>query len=105
MTPDEWRQVDSLFAEALPLAPAERIVFLDRSCADPTIRREVDSLLNHAAPEDHDLRDVVGKAATLVPDPPQPKTRDLSGQMLGPYRIVSLIGKGGMGEIYAAEDP
>ena len=106
MTPEEWGQVDHLFAEALPLAPPERVAFLDRSCSNPEVRREVESLLAHASAEADDLRDLVGQAAALVPEPPAPPPApDLAGQRLGPYLVVRLIGKGGMGEIYAAEDP
>ena len=109
MTPDEWRQVDWLFAEALGMAPAERTAFLDRSCPDVTLRREVESLLEHSTTESLDFRAVIGKVAAMLPEKaaepvPRPAPRNLIGQMLGPYRVVSLIGKGGMGEVYTAED-
>ena len=49
MTPEEWGQVDHLFAEALPLAPPERVAFLDRSCSNPEVRREVANELREVA--------------------------------------------------------
>jgi len=99
MTPDQWRQVDSLFTEAQSLSSSARAAFLDSHCPDPETRREVESLLKHATADGADLRHLVSRTAALVPG------AGLIGSMLGPYRVTGLIGKGGMGEIYAAEDP
>lgn len=59
MTPDQWRQVERLLAAAQQLSSADRAVFLDRSCPDPKVRREVESLLIHRAPEGEGLRPAV----------------------------------------------
>lgn len=46
MTPERWRQIREVLAQALDLAPGERAPFLDRACSsDPSLRQEVETLL------------------------------------------------------------
>jgi len=106
MTPELWRKVESLFAEASELPPERRKEFLDRCCPDESVRRDVESLLRYAGADARPLDTIVdGVAAILPPAQDFARRRDLAGRTLGPYRIINLIGQGGMGEIYAAEDP
>ena len=43
MTPERWREIDRIFAQALELAPSECLKFLDEACAgDQELRREVE---------------------------------------------------------------
>ena len=96
------QQVGNLFARARRLPPADLPAFLDEACAgDDELRREVESLLavhhDQASLLDPDgVRQRLGAVAADVID------RELP-ERIGPYRIVRLIGEGGMGVVYEAQ--
>ena len=103
MTPERWLQVNELFTAVIELDPAQRSPFLDQACAnDPTLRREVESLISY----DSHGYNLIEKAAVEVAAPlladEQPRLRP--GQVISHYEVLSLIGKGGMGEVYVAVD-
>jgi serine/threonine protein kinase/tetratricopeptide (TPR) repeat protein len=103
MTPERWRHINTLLQEALDRSPAEREVFLDEACSDDEAsRREVQSLisLQHKATVFLEVPALDAAADLFAGD----QAPSLTGQLVGQYKIVSLLGSGGMGEVYLAED-
>jgi serine/threonine protein kinase/Flp pilus assembly protein TadD len=103
MKPEQWPQLAQLYHAALERAPAERAAFLDAACAaDPTLRREVESLLQaHQQADGFLAEQVAGVAAEWAARQPTPS---FIGHRISHYEILSLLGAGGMGEVYQARD-
>src|SRR5690349_19345024 len=96
---------ETAFIEALEIAdPVERAAFLDRVCADnPDLRLRLDKLLAQHA----QAGSFLGRPADL---PPLTGTQEYSagrhpggGRAVGPYKLVDVIGEGGMGTVWLAQ--
>jgi hypothetical protein len=103
--PERWQDVERLYHAALARDERVRMAFVREACGrDETLRREVESLLAYecdaltfmAAPA------LERAAAALIQ--PDTMSEPLGGQRLGPYEIGSLLGAGGMGDVYRARD-
>src|SRR6058998_635879 len=103
MKAERWKQVNDLFQSAVECAPGERAAFLDEAChGDGDLRCEVESLLtSHVRAENFIELPAFEVAPELVTNA---KAGALVGKVIGHYRIESLIGVGGMGEVYLARD-
>lgn len=91
---EAWERITELFGELLELPSDARPAFLARlRLTDPDDAQELASLLAHL--DGHE---------DFLPDLPSPQTlNDLSGRRVGAYRLVRLVGSGGMGAVYLAE--
>jgi eukaryotic-like serine/threonine-protein kinase len=108
MAPERWQQINQVFYDALARPAAARADFLAQACgADEELRQEVLTLLAADAKPAALLEEPLGVvAAALWSDLPStaPLPAALSGTELGGYQIIRSIGRGGMGEVYLAQD-
>src|SRR5213594_1953410 len=97
ITPDKWQQAKALFDAVLQRPRSEREPFLASVCAEGDLREQVEQLLlNHK------------QAGSFLSKPviELPKSeRFAAGSIIaGRFKIVRLLGKGGMGEVFEAQD-
>jgi eukaryotic-like serine/threonine-protein kinase len=96
-----WQQIQSLFQQTVDMTEAERAAHLDKYCSDDSgLRGSVQSLLALDGTREDALLNAVGAAAESLLDDHRDR---LLGTRVGPYRVVSILGHGGMSTVYRGE--
>ncbi len=104
MTDEKWQKINEIFDVALQLNPTQRQEYVNYACGDDAdLLSEVESLLENAGDSDFMKAPAVGEVVDEIIEEIKPKTA-LKGQQLSHYKILSEIAKGGMSEVYLAQD-
>jgi serine/threonine protein kinase/tetratricopeptide (TPR) repeat protein len=102
MTSERLEQVERLFHAALELPLPQRSAFVEKACdGDQTLLAELQSLLaSHEQAEEFIAASALEVAAKTFGN----EAACLLGERIGQYEVLSLLGTGGMGEVYLAQD-
>lgn len=102
MTPERYQRITELYHSALEVETGKRDSFLEQACSgDKELQREVLRLLegNQRAGDFLNSPAIVAAAKVL-----EEEVEPIVGRRLGRFEILSLLGVGGMGEVYLAQD-
>jgi serine/threonine-protein kinase len=105
MQPERWRRIEAIFDRAVELDPGQRDQVLSAECGEDTkLRAEVEALLkadgSSEAILDMPVSQVAGPLLSLPNSDPE---NAHIGEVIGAYRVVGRLGRGGMGDVFLAE--
>jgi Tol biopolymer transport system component len=103
MTPERYQQIDQIFQAALGLEPDQRNAYLDEACSgDKTLRQQVESLITSDQGGLSFIDEPAFEMAARLLATDEPALA--AGDRIDRYDVLSLLGSGGMGEVYLAHD-
>jgi eukaryotic-like serine/threonine-protein kinase len=103
MEPGRWARITDIYHATIARPPEERVSFIGQEChGDESLRKQVEAMVkSHERSGDFIETPAFAIAPELLIEV---QTVDLIGQSIGHYQIESLLGVGGMGEVYLARD-
>ncbi|HLU05597.1 MAG TPA: serine/threonine-protein kinase [Woeseiaceae bacterium] len=103
LSPDRWARVEQLFDAVADMPVSERAAYLRKACGDDgELRAYIEALARSDVAKNTVIEDAIHDVLDLA-SPDAGSLTDIVGERIGPYRIVSIIGSGGMGVVYLAE--